>query len=106
MVLAHASLFEHVDVVWLGLKKFQQINQSKDRNTFHSILLKLNFDNLKMPFMIGPAPVRRTLKYLEMGRLILKDSIQILSINYNTHGDHHQGCRYFLSFQIMNHRFT
>lgn len=36
-----------------------------------------------MPFMIGRAPVRRTLKYLESGRIVLKDQIKIFSINYN-----------------------
>lgn len=46
-----------------------------------------------MPFMIGRAPVRRTLKYLQDGKLVLKDSIQIFSINYNTFGDHHHGVR-------------
>lgn len=33
--------------------------------------------------MIGPAPIRRTLKFLEAGRLVLKDQIKIFSINYN-----------------------
>ncbi|XP_070500516.1 small ribosomal subunit protein mS25-like [Chironomus tepperi] len=36
-----------------------------------------------MPFMIGRAPVRRTLKYLESGKIVLKDQIKIFSINYN-----------------------
>jgi len=46
-----------------------------------------------MPFMIGKEPVRRTLKYLMSGKLVLKDKIQIMSINYNTHSVHHQGAR-------------
>lgn len=46
-----------------------------------------------MPFMIGKEPVRRTVKYLMSGQLVLKDKIQILSINYNTHSDHHKGAR-------------
>jgi hypothetical protein len=36
-----------------------------------------------MPFMVGRAPVRRTIKYLEAGRIVLKDKIRIFSINYN-----------------------
>lgn len=36
-----------------------------------------------MPFMKGKEPVRRTIKYLEAGRLYLKDNIKIFSINYN-----------------------
>lgn len=46
-----------------------------------------------MPFMKGRAPIRRTLKYLESGKLVLKDQVKILSINYNTFGDHHEGAR-------------
>lgn len=43
--------------------------------------------------MIGREPIRRTVKYLEAGKLVLKNSIQIMQINYNTHGPHHQGLR-------------
>lgn len=46
-----------------------------------------------MPFMIGKDPIRRTVKYLMSGRLVLKDKIQILSINYNQSGEHHKGAR-------------
>ncbi|XP_077281381.1 mitochondrial ribosomal protein S25 [Temnothorax americanus] len=53
-----------------------------------------------MPFMIGKEPVRRTVKYLMAGRLILKDKIQILSINYNIHGDHHKGTRDFVFWHL------
>ncbi|KAL1491156.1 hypothetical protein ABEB36_011796 [Hypothenemus hampei] len=49
-----------------------------------------------MPFMKGPAPIRRTIKYLEAGRLYLKDQIKILTINYNMKGDSHQGTRDFV----------
>uniref|UniRef100_A0A336K8H4 Small ribosomal subunit protein mS25 n=1 Tax=Culicoides sonorensis TaxID=179676 RepID=A0A336K8H4_CULSO len=49
-----------------------------------------------MPFMIGKAPIRRTTKYLNAGRLMLKDSIKIFSINYNTYGEHHQGAKEFV----------
>ncbi|XP_014256579.1 probable 28S ribosomal protein S25, mitochondrial [Cimex lectularius] len=48
-----------------------------------------------MPFMKGPAPVRRTLKYLEKGRLFFKEGVKICSINYNTSGQHHEGARDF-----------
>ncbi|XP_071554779.1 small ribosomal subunit protein mS25 [Temnothorax nylanderi] len=53
-----------------------------------------------MPFMIGKEPVRRTVKYLMAGKLILKDKIQILSINYNTHSDHHKGTRDFVFWHL------
>ncbi|XP_034230633.1 probable 28S ribosomal protein S25, mitochondrial [Thrips palmi] len=49
-----------------------------------------------MPFMKGAAPVRRTLKYLNAGRIVLKDKIKIFSVNYNTFGDHHKGARDFV----------
>lgn len=49
-----------------------------------------------MPFMKGPAPIRRTIKYLEAGRLVFKDQVKIFSINYNVHGPHHQGTKYNL----------
>ncbi|KOX71749.1 putative 28S ribosomal protein S25, mitochondrial [Melipona quadrifasciata] len=53
-----------------------------------------------MPFMIGRAPIRRTLKYLNAGKIILKDEIQIFSINYNTHGVHHKGAMDFVFWHL------
>lgn len=53
-----------------------------------------------MPFMVGPAPVRRTLKYLEAGKLVLKDKIKIFSVNYNTSGDNHHGARDFVFWHL------
>lgn len=53
-----------------------------------------------MPFMIGREPVRRTLKYLQAGKLILKDKIQIFSINYNVSGKHHKGTRDFIFWYL------
>ncbi|XP_020285646.1 probable 28S ribosomal protein S25, mitochondrial [Pseudomyrmex gracilis] len=53
-----------------------------------------------MPFMIGKEPVRRTVQYLASGRLVLKDKIQILSINYNSHGRHHKGTREFVFWHL------
>lgn len=53
-----------------------------------------------MPFMKGRAPVRRTIKYLEAGRLVLKEKIQIFSINYNIHGQHHEGAKSFVFWTI------
>jgi len=36
-----------------------------------------------MPFLIGPAPIRRTLPYLGSGFLQLKDRVSIIEIHYN-----------------------
>lgn len=44
--------------------------------------------------MKGLEPIRYTLKYLESGKVFFKDTLQILSINYNVKGDHHEGARY------------
>lgn len=46
-----------------------------------------------MSFMKGKFPIRRTLNYLDAGKLVLKDKIKIISINYNTFGEHHQGAK-------------
>ncbi|XP_018325118.1 probable 28S ribosomal protein S25, mitochondrial [Agrilus planipennis] len=48
-----------------------------------------------MPFMKGQAPVRRTLRYLEAGKLVLKEQIKVFTVNYNIAGDHHQGAKEF-----------
>ncbi|XP_011305089.1 probable 28S ribosomal protein S25, mitochondrial [Fopius arisanus] len=53
-----------------------------------------------MPFMIGKAPIRRTLPYLKAGRLVLKDNIQIMTINFNTFGEHHKGAKEFVFWRL------
>ncbi|XP_055902370.1 probable 28S ribosomal protein S25, mitochondrial [Eupeodes corollae] len=58
-----------------------------------------------MPFMKGAAPVRRTMKFLTAGKLVLKDKIKIFSVNYNTHGDHHLGARDFVFWNIPQVQF-
>lgn len=53
-----------------------------------------------MPFMIGRSPIRRTVNYLNSGKLMLKNEIQIFSVNYNTHGEHHRGARDFVFWHL------
>ncbi|XP_054284431.1 probable 28S ribosomal protein S25, mitochondrial [Macrosteles quadrilineatus] len=53
-----------------------------------------------MPFMKGIEPIRYTLKYLEAGKVLFKDSLQIFCINYNTKGDHHDGARKFVFWYL------
>lgn len=48
-----------------------------------------------MPFMKGKAPIRRSLNYLNAGKIVLKERIKVFSVNYNTFGDHHDGARFF-----------
>lgn len=55
--------------------------------------------------MKGRAPVRRTMKYLEAGGLMLKDKIKIFSINYNTFGPHHEGARSFVFWTLPQLQF-
>jgi len=44
--------------------------------------------------MKGIAPIRRTVKYLQAGKLVLKDRVQVFSVHYNLRGDNHQGAKY------------
>ncbi|CAK9807203.1 Probable 28S ribosomal protein S25, mitochondrial [Anthophora plagiata] len=53
-----------------------------------------------MPFKIGREPLRRSLNYLNAGKLVLKEGIQIFSVNYNTHGKHHKGTRDFILWHL------
>jgi len=52
--------------------------------------------------MKGKAPIRRTLKYLEAGSLVLKDRVKVFCVNYNHHGDHHKGARYVFQFNCSH----
>ncbi|RZB49898.1 L51 S25 CI-B8 domain containing protein [Asbolus verrucosus] len=53
-----------------------------------------------MPFMIGPAPIRRTLKFLEAGRLALKEQIKIFAVHYNLHDDNNKGAKEFVFWYL------
>lgn len=56
--------------------------------------------DIKMPFMKGRSPIRRTIQYLQAGKLVLKDKIKIFSVNYNIHGKHHEGAKAFVFWTI------
>ncbi|XP_064556887.1 small ribosomal subunit protein mS25 [Drosophila montana] len=58
-----------------------------------------------MPFMKGREPIRRALKYLHEGKLVLKDSVRIFSVNYNTYGNHHSGARDLVFWNIPQIQF-
>ncbi|XP_018562135.1 probable 28S ribosomal protein S25, mitochondrial [Anoplophora glabripennis] len=53
-----------------------------------------------MPFMKGPSPIRRTIKYLEAGRLIFKDQLKIFTVNYNVIGSNHAGTKDFVFWHL------
>lgn len=48
-----------------------------------------------MPFLVGRAPVRRTMNYLNKGILAIKEPIKIMTLNYNKRGDHNEGAKDF-----------
>jgi small subunit ribosomal protein S25 len=54
--------------------------------------------------MKGKEPIRRTIKYLESGRIVLKDQIKIFSVNYNVgHGFKnkiHEGAQAFIFWSL------
>ncbi|GCB78710.1 small ribosomal subunit protein mS25 [Scyliorhinus torazame] len=50
--------------------------------------------------MKGRFPIRRTLEFLRSGGVLLKDSVKILTVNYNTHGERSDGARKFVFFNI------
>lgn len=50
--------------------------------------------------MLGKAPIRRTMEYLNAGKLMLKDKVKIMTVNYNTHGEHHDGARDFVFWYL------
>ncbi|XP_018494874.1 probable 28S ribosomal protein S25, mitochondrial [Galendromus occidentalis] len=56
-----------------------------------------------MPFMYGPQPVRRTVKFLEQGRLIFLERVRIMSLNFNTMGlrrEAHKGMEDFVFWDL------
>ncbi|KAG5871668.1 hypothetical protein JTB14_032273 [Gonioctena quinquepunctata] len=53
-----------------------------------------------MPFMKGRAPIRRTMKYLEAGRLALKDQIKIMTVNYHVTSPNSQGTKDFVFWYL------
>ncbi|XP_061474451.1 small ribosomal subunit protein mS25 [Rhineura floridana] len=50
--------------------------------------------------MKGRFPIRRTLQYLSQGDIIFKDSVQVMTVNYNTWGNLSEGARKFVFFNI------
>ncbi|KAM3915207.1 small ribosomal subunit protein mS25 [Leptodactylus fuscus] len=50
--------------------------------------------------MKGPFPIRRTLQYLQSGEIVFKNSVKIMTVNYNTRGEHGEGARNFVFFHI------
>lgn len=47
-----------------------------------------------MPILTGAAPIRRTLQYLDAGRLIFKDRVKIVEIHYNMFWRHYTKPKY------------
>ncbi|KAG9510186.1 putative 28S ribosomal protein S25, mitochondrial, partial [Fragariocoptes setiger] len=52
-------------------------------------------------FMFGPAPLRRTLKYLNEGRLHVRDEVRVMEVHYHLHGK-----KYITPEEQRNDRFN
>lgn len=50
--------------------------------------------------MKGRAPIRRTLDYLNAGKLVLKDKIKIFSVAYNIQGQNNVGAKEFVFWYL------
>uniref|UniRef100_A0A5F9DQZ0 Small ribosomal subunit protein mS25 n=1 Tax=Oryctolagus cuniculus TaxID=9986 RepID=A0A5F9DQZ0_RABIT len=50
--------------------------------------------------MKGRFPIRRTLQYLGQGNVVFKDSVKVMTVNYNTRGELGEGARKFVFFNI------
>lgn len=55
--------------------------------------------------MKGAAPIRRTVQYLEAGKIVFKDRVQIFSVHYNTLGENHRGTREFVFWHLPQIQF-
>ena len=64
----------------------------------------------KMPFQRGPAPIRRTVKYLKSCPLVFKERVKVLTVNYNeehrnlpkhTKLEQHQGAKDFVFWNLQ-----
>ncbi|GFS60521.1 probable 28S ribosomal protein S25, mitochondrial [Trichonephila inaurata madagascariensis] len=53
-----------------------------------------------MPFQLGKDAIRRTIPYLKQGRLILRENVKVMTINYNDTGDYHKGTRDFVYWNM------
>lgn len=53
-----------------------------------------------MPFMKGRAPIRRTLDYLNAGKLVFKDRVKIFSLAYNIAGTNNAGAKDFVFWYL------
>ncbi|KAJ7316944.1 hypothetical protein JRQ81_003106 [Phrynocephalus forsythii] len=50
--------------------------------------------------MKGLYPIRRTLQYLNKGDIVFKDSVKVMTVNYNVRGANSEGARKFVFFNI------
>uniref|UniRef100_A0A8D0DH16 Small ribosomal subunit protein mS25 n=1 Tax=Salvator merianae TaxID=96440 RepID=A0A8D0DH16_SALMN len=51
-------------------------------------------------WMKGRYPIRRTLEYLRQGDVVFKESVKVMTVNYNTQGQLSDGARKFVFFNI------
>ncbi|CAG0919705.1 unnamed protein product [Notodromas monacha] len=58
-----------------------------------------------MPFLRGPGPLRRTLKYLEAGKFHLRNQIKVMTVAYNTELKSHEQMREFVFWSFPQLQF-
>nr|ACO10430.1 Probable mitochondrial 28S ribosomal protein S25 [Caligus rogercresseyi] len=56
-----------------------------------------------MPFKVGASPIRRTMDYLNAGKLVFKPRVQILTVNYNP--PTHKGATDFVFWNLPQVQF-
>uniref|UniRef100_A0A0E9WE58 Uncharacterized protein n=1 Tax=Anguilla anguilla TaxID=7936 RepID=A0A0E9WE58_ANGAN len=52
--------------------------------------------------MKGRFPIRRTLEYLQKGEIVFKNTVKIMTVNYNTQGELSDGARKFVFLTSSN----
>uniref|UniRef100_A0A8C4T8V5 Small ribosomal subunit protein mS25 n=1 Tax=Erpetoichthys calabaricus TaxID=27687 RepID=A0A8C4T8V5_ERPCA len=50
--------------------------------------------------MKGRFPIRRTIEYLQKSDIFFKNTVKIMTVNYNTHGELSEGARKFVFFNV------
>ncbi|XP_005109207.1 probable 28S ribosomal protein S25, mitochondrial [Aplysia californica] len=58
-----------------------------------------------MPFMKGAAPIRRTVKYLEQGALVFKDSVRIVTFHFNNNHSSSKGAEDFVFWHFAQMQY-
>lgn len=97
------TIFFRCDIVGLRLKTEASILDSLHVVQFSD--KRKNSRGHQMPFMKGKAPIRRTLNYLQKGKLAIKNPIKIFTLNYNYIGEQNLGAKDFAFWYLPQIQF-